>query len=357
MGSGGSNTVTTQPWQPAREPLTSLIQDVSDTPMDIWTPETYDGPMVAPLSGHTQSAIEMLTNAVNQPWARDVARRMGSSATDVMRGARNEAMYGGGMGPASGFYSNMMRTGGGLGAGADVMRRMTDTGRTYRNFDQIRDRVADEAQGRASSMFGGGLMEGGLIAQEAGRGISDAIANVEYDAYNQAENRAMAAAQGLQGAYGDMMSRRFAGAGGAQGARDAMLDRRARGRSQMSGALDQLGAGYRFGTGERERDARLTGNAGGMLDQWMQANTQGELQRFLMNANPEMRGYQNYAQMLMGLGGMGRSVSEPGPSGMQRLGAGITGGLGTYGALAAVPGIGTGLAAGLGVLGGLGSML
>lgn len=357
MGSGGSNTVTTQPWTPAREPLETLIQDVSRTPMDVFTPPTYDGPMVGNLSGNTQSAIDMLTNAVNQPWARDIAQRMGGNAMDYMRRVSGMSATGGGQGPASGFYGNQMRTGGGLGAGADVMRRMTNRGRTYRNFDQIRDRVADEAQGRAASMFGGGLMEGGLIAQEAGRGISDAIANVEFDAYNRAEDRALNAAGGLQNAYGNMMDRRFAGARGRQTQFEGQQGRRMAGMGMMPSAIDTLGSGYQFGTGERERDARLTGNAGAIEDQWMDRFMQGELQRFMMNQNPEMRGLQNYAQMLMGLGGMGRSVTEPGPGMGSRIGAGITGGLGTYGALAAIPGVGTGLAAGLGVLGGLGSML
>lgn len=351
MGSGGSNTVTTQPWTPAREPLETLIQDVSRTPMDVFTPPTYDGPMVGNLSGNTQSAIDMLTNAVNQPWARDIAQRMGGNAMDFMRRVGNMSATGGGQGPASGFYGNQMRTGGGLGAGADVMRRMTDTGRTYRNFDQIRDRVADEAQGRAASMFGGGLMEGGLIAQEAGRGISDAIANVEYDAYSRAEDRALNAAGGLQSAYGNMMDRRFAGAGGRQAQFEGQQGRRMAGMGMMPSAIDTLGSGYQFGTGERERDARLTGSAGAIQDQWNNAFTQGELQRFIMNQNPEMRGLQNYAQMLMGLGGMGGSQTQPGPSTGSRIAGGLSTGLGIYGALGGPAGIG------LGVLGGLGSML
>lgn len=190
------------------------------------------------------------------------------------------------------------RAGGGaplVSAASGTLQNMMDPQYQSGQLEQVKQNALGTAIPAAVSMFSGsGMTNSSQAMDTVGRAATEAVAPYEYDAYNTAQSRALAA-------------------------------------SGMAPGMEQ--AGY--------LPAQMTGSVGAARDALAGSQTEGAE-------------FQRYLSTLLGLGGMGgsQSTTQPGPSALQTAGGAALGGLGTYGALAANP-----ATAGFALLGGLGSGL
>ncbi len=141
---------------------------------------------------------------------------------------------------------------------------MLNGGGVYRDFDAIRKRVGDETQQRLASVFSGGAVNSGLAQDTYSRALGEGIAGVEFGAWNDAQNRRLAAL----GMAPDMQG------------------------------LDMRAAG-----------ARLTG--GGLMDDLTDRRIAADMQYHTELQNADMEALMRYSAMVQGIGGMGgQSTSQ-----------------------------------------------
>ena len=262
----GSKTTTqvekADPWAPTQLPLNHAIHTASnmygggDVRVD-----PYEGTRVAPMSDQTMRGLGALGNI-----------GMVTGATDALQ-------------------SNL------------------DMDETYRDFDTIRGTVADNVKANLASTFAGGGINSGMAQDTYSGAMTEALADVEYDAYNAAKARQMQAV-GMAPAY-------------------------------QAADIDAA-------------KAALAG--GGIMDAYNQRVIDSDMSRHYEGENADWDALTKYAGLLQGIGGQGGTGVASSSQPRNIPGAGLTG-LGTYAALSAIPGIGPPLAIGAGALAGLGSLL
>jgi hypothetical protein len=139
----------------------------------------------------------------------------------------------------------------------------------YRDFDTIRSNVADRTKAALASTFSGGGVNSGLAQDTYTRAIGGALADVEYGAYGDAQNRRLAAlglAPAMQG-------------------------------------LDMTAAG-----------ARLTG--GGLMDDLAQRRIDADMARYYEGEDADMNALMRYSGLVQGIGGMGGQNAVRTPTSM-----------------------------------------
>lgn len=271
-GGGDSTSVSyavSDPWQGAQGSMTRALQAARHRfeNGDLRV-QPYQGQRVAPFSGNTQTARH---NLFNLP--------------DTMSQAA---------------VSNL--------------DSMIDGGEVYRDFDRIRSTVADDVKANLASTFAGGAINSGLAGDTYTRALGDALAGVEYGAWDNAQNRRLSALS---------MAPQFA-------------------REQFNQNVDQAQA--RLGVGQMQ-DARAQAIIDANMDLHNERETAG------IN---ELREFANLSAMMGGMGGSS-STSQTMPDQRPNPFSAAAGGLGTYGALLGA-GVSSPLAIGGGILAGLGSL-
>lgn len=182
-------------------------------------------------------------------------------------------------------------------------------------LNSVKENALGSAVPAAASMFSGsGMTNSSQAMDTVGRAATEAVAPIEYGAFENAQARAMSAA----------------------------------------GMAPQMeAAGY--------MPAQMIAGVGQAEDALAQANIDADVQNYYASENQDINNFQGYLSNLTALGGMGGSTSATGPSGQPSSAAQIAsaglGGLGAYGALAGIPGIGAPMAIGGGLLAGLAGVL
>lgn len=178
-----------------------------------------------------------------------------------------------------------------------TLDEMMDGGGVYRNLDAVRSNALGAALPAVMSQFAGDAGENTLMADAAARAATEAVAPIEYGAWDAAQGRRLAAA-GMAPAIGQA--------------------------AFMPGQM-AMGVG-------QQRDMRTQNNSAAATD---------------------LRNLQGYLPAIGGLGGLGgmQTQTQPGTSPFSAAaGAGLTG-AGVYGTLA---GAGLGGPVGMGIGGGIG---
>lgn len=262
MGKKQTSTQQINPWSGAVPLINDAMGAVQNAGVGGFRTDPYTGPRVAQYSPMTMGGIEALAASGNNP---------------VTPAAQNALL------------SNL---------------NMEDT---YRDFDTIRGTVGDNVKAQLASTFAGGGINSGMAQDTYTRAMSEALAGVEYGAYNDAKARQM----------------------------------------QALGLSPTIA-----GMGRSDAGAQLT--AGGMLDDLAQRNINADMQQYYEGANADMDALERYSALASGFGGLGSTGSRTDPTGKNIFSAGATG-MGTYGALAANP-VTAPFAIGGGILAGLGSI-
>ena len=136
----------------------------------------------------------------------------------------------------------------------------------YRDFDLIKEMAADDVKAQLAGTFSGGGIDSGLAQDTYTRAMTESLAGLEFDAYNRAQDRQLSAIG---------MAPSIAAAG----------------RADAGGLL----------------------TAGGLLDAQAQANIDADMAAYYEGENTDIDAIQRYAQLGMGLGGMGGSSSATTP--------------------------------------------
>jgi hypothetical protein len=227
LGGGNKSTAQTQPWKPVQPALRGAIRDARNLyNAGGFRTDPYAGQRVADYSAMTQNGIGMLGGI--------------QGASPLMRSTLDEMMSG----------QNM-----------------------YRDFDTIRSNVADRTKASLASTFSGGGINSGLAQDTYTRAIGGALADVEYGAYGDAQNRrlqALGLAPSLQG-------------------------------------MDMTAAG-----------ARLTG--GGLQDDLAQRRINADMDMWNETESADMDALMRYSGLLQGFGGMGGQSSARTPTSLTDVG-------------------------------------
>ena len=203
----------------------------------------------------------------------------------------------GGFGPASQQGMNaIMATAGqgapGVTAANAAIGDMVGGENVYRDLDTVRNEALGRAIPAATAMFSGsGMTNSGMAMDTVGRAATEAIAPIEYGAWNAAQDR----------------------------------------RLQGAALAPQLEAA-------RYMPGQMMQAVGGQQDAMNQARIDADMQRWYETQGAAGDELQRYANLLLGYGGQGGSQTTTGPSGqpglMGQIGGGAMTGLGTYGMLA-----------------------
>lgn len=252
--SGGSETIVNKSDPPAY--ILPQLRQASQATARMYragdlAPSPYEGARVAGFSDPTQAShIAMMDRASG-----------GAPAIDAARGAVID-----------------------MAQGADGI---------YRNLDAVRQDALGAAVPAAAAIFSGSGMTNSTSAMDTvGRAATQAVAPIEYGAWNAAQDRRLAAAG-------------------------------------MAPAIEQ--ASY--------LPAMMMGRVGAAQDAMAQARIQADMAAHYERENQAAANLMAYNQALMGLGGMGGTQTQtaPGPSVGERVGSGLFGGAAMYGALAGTP--------------------
>lgn len=190
-----------------------------------------------------------------------------------------------------------------------TLGRMMDPDYTSAQLDQVKENALSSAVPAATAMFSGsGMLNSSQAMDTVGRAAAEAVAPIEYGAHQAAQSRALQAAD-------------------------------------MAPKIDL--AGY--------LPAQMVGQVGAAQDSLAQAEINADMARFMEEANPDAKNLSGFAGMVYPSAGMGSTSTATGSGGGPSTGAQIAGaglaGLGTYGALSAIPGIGPFAAIGGGLAG------
>lgn len=242
----GKQTATTQPWKPARGSLQRNLNDARTLyESGGFRTDPFMGERVSPYSALTMGGINWLGNM-------------------------------GGQSPALRASMDGMIADGGGRYGSQALTEMLDGGNMYRDFDTIRKTVGDQTQARLAGVFAGGGINSSLAQDTYARGLGEALAGVEYGAYNDAQNRRLAALGIDASGFDNAQARRLS----AMGMAPAMQD------------MDMRAAG-----------ARLTG--GGLLDDYNQRLIDANMDRHYEEQDADMNALMRYSGLVQGIGGMG----------------------------------------------------
>ncbi len=346
MGSGSSNTTTTkaEPWKSARPSLEQILgygQELYN--QGGFSPDPYQGQRVSPQSGGTTGAYNSIVG--RGPQSPSIWRTQ----------AQLGQMIDGNPGYASMSQNNpmlMAMAGGdprlaGMARGDPRLAAMTSGEDIYRDLGQVKENALGSAIPAAMSMFtGNGMTDSSAAMDTVGRAATEAVAPIDYNAWQTAQDRALAAtgqdsATRLQ-AMGQDSATRLQAQGQNDQARLSALD--SQGRQQLGAAAMMPGmqqASY--------LPAQMMAQAGAGRDAYNQQGIQALMQKWYESQGQDMNNLQGYNQLVNQIAGQGGTTinSGGGPSGAQQIGGAALGGLGTYGALA-----GMGMGGPLGIAGG-----
>lgn len=174
-----------------------------------------------------------------------------------------------------------------------AMAQMLDAGYQSEQLEAVKQNALDTAIPAATAQFvGSGMMNSTQAMDTVGRAAAQAVAPYEYDAFNNQQTNMLRA-----------------------GAMAPQLDSAAFIPSQMMG---QVGA---------------------QNDAYQQNLINADMAQYYETENFDASNLGQFANLMMGFGGQGgtSSSSVPGASTAQQIGGAALGGLGTYGALAAMP--------------------
>lgn len=353
MGSDSQTTVQkADPWEASQPYLRQAMADAASL---------YDqgGYQIDPYMGTRNAYSPTLYEGIID--MRDQARGGApgiDAASDFTR-----SLYGGGTpidtGRAGGVLSDMMGTGMGPGyADANqTVRALTnpnagpDTGQAQRTLSQMMsgnyqdDRLAavrDEALGSAvpaavAQFAGSGMANSSQAMDAVGRAAASAVAPLDYQAAENAQNRAMSAAGMQYGQSNTALDRAMRGAGMQYGQQNAL-----RGMS-MDAALaglglesdrDRLGLAAAGMAPELQRAGFLPSQmmtaAGQMQDAKQQQFLDADMQRYYEAENAPIDALNRYSGLLLGYGGQGGTTSgtnSSSPSGLDVAGMGLNAGM------------------------------
>jgi hypothetical protein len=289
MGGGGetSTTQTAEPWSAAVPYLEGILGRAKSLyKNDHFAPDPYSGPRVAGQSGATRGAY-------------DAVMGMGADANLPMGALR------------------------GMTRRDPRLAELTSGKDIYRGLAGVKREALGGAIPAAMSMFAGnGMTDSSAAMDTVGRAATEAVAPIEYGAWDAAQNRRLAA-------VGQDNSTRL---------------------SAFSQIPEYLKASY--------LPAMMMQQVGGQRDAHRQANVDADMATYYEHENRGRDNFLGYADLIKSIGGMGGTSTStaPGQSGLaSAAGAGL-GGLGAYGALAMNPATapfalaGGGLAALMGIL-------
>lgn len=210
MSKKSKSTQESTPYGPAQPLIRDAIGQIEGMGVEGFTPAVYTGQRVAPMSTQTMSGIN----------------NMGALSSPQTSQAANAAVL-----------SNL---------------NMDDT---YRNFDLINESVADSVKSNLATTFAGGGINSGLAQDTYTRALTEALAGVEYGAYNDAKNRQMTAIP-------------------------------------MAADLTSMSLG-----------------AGQLLDQQSQREIDADMAQFYEEGNADIAAIEKYAQLAGMMGGMGGTTT------------------------------------------------
>lgn len=356
MGGGGSNTTTTKadPWKPAQPDLQGLLpmgREMFDSGRFSTTP--WAGPTVAGASDATRQANGMIMGMPRDLTAGGMAsmsglaqgqtpyaRLMGSTPALASLGRGNEMLS---------QLQGGNRTLAAMGRGDPRLAGMTSGDQIYRDLDGVKKEALGSAIPAAVSQFAGnGMTDSSAAMDTVGRAATQAVAPIDYQAWQTAQDRSLAA-------VGQDNATRMAAIGQNDATRMGAQSQEAQQRMQALGQdfQQQLGAyglrqGGQLGAAgllpELQRSgylpAMMMGQVGAQNDQRSQARLDGQIQNYYDTQNQDLNNLLGYTNFVQGIAGQGSTQSQTAPggaSGASRvLGAGL-GGLGAYGALAMNP--------------------
>lgn len=307
MGKGGKTVQNNNPWSKAQPYMEGVLQDGAQMYLDGGlAPTPYAGERVADLSDMTLGGIGSLGSAIN-PSAISASYGMSDPTKTGLRQLEGVVDMGGyrqGANRANAVYNDTR----------DLWSDMTSMDQTYRDFDTIRGSVADQTKAALGGTFAGGGLESGLAQQTYAQGLGNALANVEYGAYNDAQNRRLAAmgfAPQLQGM--------------GQAANDYLTEGRGlRAQSNLAAGdyrdqrdIDRTAAA----NDARERAAKNTLFGGGILDMNAQMKADAAKDYWDETQQQPIDNFMNFANLTMGMGGQGGTSSgSQDPSTMDQIG-------------------------------------
>ncbi len=420
MGSGSSNTTTTkaEPWKSARPGLEDILgygKDLYES--GGFSPTPYGGPRVAEQSPGTTGAYNSIVGrgpqspsiwrtqaqlggmidgnpalagmSKSNPMLAELMRRNpGLSA--MMNGNEGlEGMAGGDPRLAAMARSDPRLAG--LSQGDPRLARMTSGQDIYQDLGQVKQNALGSAIPAAMSMFtGNGMTDSSAAMDTVGRAATEAVAPIDYNAWQGAQDRALAAtgqdnatrmqAIGLDDqtrlqamgqdastrlqAYGQNDQSKLQAFGQDAQTRLGAIGQNDQTRLQAAG-LDQqgkLGAAAMM-PGMQQASylpAQMMAGAGAGRDAYNQQGIAALMQKWYEQQGQgagNLQGYSGLVNQIAGQGGNQATINSGGGGFGQTMGTGALSGLGTFGALAGIPGIGMPMAIGGGILGGLAGMM
>ncbi len=374
MGSGSSNTTTTkaEPWKSARPGLEDILgygKDLYES--GGFSPTPYGGPRVAEQSPGTTGAYNSIVG--RGPQSPSIWRTQ-AQLGGMIDG--NPSL--GGMSKSNPMLAELMRRNPGLSAmmngneglegmaeGDPRLSRMTSGKDIYSDLGQVKQNALGSAIPAAMSMFtGNGMTDSSAAMDTVGRAATEAVAPIDYNAWQGAQDRALAATgqdnATRMAAYGQNDQSKLQAFGQDAATRLGAIGQNDQTRLQAA-ELDQrgkLGAAAMMPGMQAASylPAQMMGQAGAGRDAYNQQGIAALMQKWYEQQGQQagnLQGYSGLVNQIAGQGGNTATINGGGGAGpmQQMAGAGL-GGLGTYGALAGM-GLGGPLAIGGGILGGL----
>lgn len=305
-GSGGDTTTKMEPWGPAAEKLEAVLPYAKDMfQSGGFSANPYGGPRVAGFGGASKAGQDMIMDTA----------RGGVPGLGAARGAMTDLMRGNGVDIDRAQLPGMRQ-----------LEGMMSGKQIYRDLDAVKQNALGSAVPAAASMFSGSGMIGSTPAMDTvGRAATEAIAPIEYGAWNEAQNRRLSA-------IGQGQDARLAQQGLFQQGELASQGLSQQGQLGAAAMLPQLSAlGYLPG--------QMMQGVGAQRDAMGQSRIDANMARYYEGQNQDQQNLTNYVNLLLGAGGQGSTGTQsgggPGALG-QMAGAGL-GGLGAYGALAMNP--------------------
>lgn len=250
MSKDQTTTAVAQPWKPAQQDLQNVLTEVQNlyygAPIAGTPAPRQGGGFFGGFGGRGQYTGERGPSGMPQAYTGD--RVAGFSPQTIAALQALET----GSGLADPSIANLTQ----LMSGDNM----------YRDFDTIRGMVADDVKSQLGSTFSGGAVNSSLAQDTYTRALGEALAGVEYGAYNDAQNRRLSAIG---------MAPSIAGL-------------------QMD-----------------EEKAALVG--GSIYDDMAQRELDAEMAEYRELENQDLNALKEYANIAMGVGGMGGTKSETQP--------------------------------------------
>lgn len=282
-----TQTMTTAPWESAQPFLEGALSKMDK----LYNAGAFRTPGFSPM---TKNSFNMIFDQAG----KGITPNAGSFLTRMMGGSQAPSVM-----PAIN----------GMNAGApnysDMISGMETTG-----LDAARNRAISSAVPAAAAMFAGsGMADSSPAMREITTAAVDAAAPYDYNAHQAG------------------MSRAIQGMGMDFSAREAGLAR------MMQGlGMDQNAYETSMGRGMTAAGLAPGIDAAGFLPAQMVGQV-GAKQDAYNRENSPAQQFRSYLSNLLPIAGMGSTTTQPGQSGLSSILGGVSGGLGTYGALMANP--------------------